>query len=683
MSEQRLVVDRLYEAFNARRFDAYHQLLDENVLLVFNGQSLHGARAVSEWVASAVRELPGVRVERERDLASSGDTVVDQTRYVDLTSEAGPGRALWGAWQLPVTLCAVYRISGGRIVECHNYVDPDVSGPLPGRDVAPWPGVASLVAEQAALRRVATLVAHGAKQAEVFDAIVAEAAKLLGLETWLLRYEVDDTATVIAVDGGDDVRELTGRAVSASASVLRSVRDERPARIGNFTALPDADADLARRLSGASVVAAPLLVQGIAWGSLSVVSRERPLPPGIEDRLVQFADLAATAVANAQSGAELQLLADEQGALRRVAELVARGAATEEVLEQVTVEAGRLLDDSPTILFRYERSGSEAVVVARSRPTAAQRRETYYSVGSVLPVPAGSGRALVRRTGGAARIDSYARAADTGIVALGFAASVSAPITVDGRLWGALTAGSPGPPLPVGTEERLARFCELVGTAIANAESRAALTASRVRIVAAGDQARRRFARDVHDGAQQRLVHTLITLKQARAALGDGDTEAVRLLDESLTQAQSANEQLRELAHGILPAALARGGLRAAVDSLVAHLALPVDTEVLAGRLSEPVETAAYFVIAEALTNTVKHARARRARVRVAAGDGRLQLEIKDDGRGGADPARGWGLVGLADRVEAAGGTMTLSSPPTQGTTVSVTLPLPADRPGT
>lgn len=182
VSEQRLVVDRLYEAFNARRFDAYPELLGEDVLLVMNGRSLRGAAALSEWIASAVRELPGVRVQLERVLADSGDTIVDQVRYFDVSSTPGSEHTVWGAWRLPVTMCAVYRIAGGRIVECRNYVD----AVLPGREVAPWPGVARLVGEQAALRRVATLVAYGAKQSEVFDAIVSEAAQLLGEETWLV-----------------------------------------------------------------------------------------------------------------------------------------------------------------------------------------------------------------------------------------------------------------------------------------------------------------------------------------------------------------------------------------------------------------------------------------------------------------------------------------------------------------
>jgi len=195
--------------------------------------------------------------------------------------------------------------------------------------------------------------------------------------------------------------------------------------------------------------------------------------------------------------------------------------------------------------------------------------------------------------------------------------------------------------------------------------------------VASADEARLRLARDVHDGAQQRLVHALLRLNQARAAIEETDsTTATRLLDESFVQVQTANAQLRELAHGILPAALTRGGLRDGVQSLLRHAPLPVDVEVLAGRLPEQVETTAYFVIAEALTNVIKHAGADRTRVRAFAQGDRLEVEVSDDGRGGADPDDGSGLTGLIDRVEAVGGSMTVSSPPGGGTVLSITLPI-------
>jgi signal transduction histidine kinase len=353
-----------------------------------------------------------------------------------------------------------------------------------------------------------------------------------------------------------------------------------------------------------------------------------------------------------------------------VAELVARGAATQEVFDQVTVEASRLSDDNVTVLLRYEPSGAEAEVLARSSDSVAPP-------GTRIPLVGDIGVARVWRTGRAARIDDYTGIAGVEAIPRKIGASVSAPIVVEGRLWGVLSAGSPVEPLPADTDGRLAPFCELVGVAIANAEYRAQLEASRARIVASADEARRRLSRDVHDGAQQRLVHTLITLKQAQAALRGSDSAVVRLVDESLAQAEVANVQLRELAHGILPAALARGGLRTGIESLLDDTPLPVDAEVsLDERLPEAVETTAYFVIAEALTNVIKHAGASRARVRAVAAGNRLEVEVSDDGRGGADPADGSGLMGLIDRVDAAGGSMSVSSPAGAGTRLTVTLPI-------
>jgi PAS domain S-box-containing protein len=366
---------------------------------------------------------------------------------------------------------------------------------------------------------------------------------------------------------------------------------------------------------------------------------------------------------------ERKQLEEEQAALRRVAELVARGAATQEVFDQVTVETSRLLDDNVTLLLSYEPSGAEAELLARSS-------ESVAPPGTRVPVVGDTGIARVWRTGRAARIDDYDGVAGVEVGQRDIGASVSAPIVIEGRLWGVLLASSPVEPLPAGTEERLASFCELVGVAIANAEYRAQLKASRARIVASADEARRRLARDVHDGAQQRLVHTLITLKQAQAALEGSDSAVANLVDESLAQAEVANVQLRELANGILPAALARGGLRTGIESLLHHTPLPVDVEVPLERLPEAVETTAYFVIAEALTNVMKHAGASRARVRALAAGDRLEVEVSDDGRGGADPANGSGLMGLIDRVDAAGGSLSVSSPAGAGTKLTVTLPI-------
>jgi signal transduction histidine kinase len=227
---------------------------------------------------------------------------------------------------------------------------------------------------------------------------------------------------------------------------------------------------------------------------------------------------------------------------------------------------------------------------------------------------------------------------------------------------------------PPDTEARLVQFAELLDTAIANADSRAQLTASRVRMLNAEDGARRRVVRDLHDGAQQRLVHAIVTLKMAQQALADGEPVDA-LVNEALENAEQGNEELRELAHGILPAVLTQRGLRAGVGGIVGRLALPVTTELPDARFAPELEASAYFVIAEALTNVVKHSQASCAEVTVALDDGHLKVEIRDDGIGGADPD-GQGLIGIGDRVVLLGGSLRIQSPPGGGTTVTAELPV-------
>jgi signal transduction histidine kinase len=215
--------------------------------------------------------------------------------------------------------------------------------------------------------------------------------------------------------------------------------------------------------------------------------------------------------------------------------------------------------------------------------------------------------------------------------------------------------------------------------AIANAESRTALTASRARIVAAGDESRRRIERDLHDGAQQRLVHAVIALKLALRGLSSGDADAEELVAEALRHAEAANSELRELAHGILPAALTRGGLRAGVQALVSRTSLPVTVEVTVERLPAGVEATAYFVISEALTNVVKHAHADSATVTAGVERGQLRIEVRDDGVGGAYGGDNTGLGGLEDRVSALGGQLLLESPQGGGTRVCAFVPIPIE----
>jgi signal transduction histidine kinase len=374
-----------------------------------------------------------------------------------------------------------------------------------------------------------------------------------------------------------------------------------------------------------------------------------------------------------RSEAYLAELAEEQAALRRVATLVAQGAAPTAVLDAVAAEMERLLDADGVALARYERDDEVVLLAHRGStahrvPTGTRARHEQQSVS-----------AIVRRTARPARMDDYngtGGAIAQLVQTVGVRASVGAPIVVDGRLWGVVIATWNGEkPPPAETEQRMAQFAELLDTAIANADSRDQLTASRARLVTEADEARRRVVRDLHDGAQQRLVHTIVTLKLAQRALQRNEGEADSLVAEALEQAERGTAELRELAHGILPPVLTRGGLRAGVDTVVSRLDLPVEADVPDERFPREIEASAYFIVAEALTNVVKHANAGRAVVRAFAENGTLHVEVRDDGIGGADP-RGHGLMGIADRATAFGGRLDIDSPAGGGTVVAATLPL-------
>ncbi|HEV7451340.1 MAG TPA: CHASE3 domain-containing protein [Pseudonocardiaceae bacterium] len=376
-----------------------------------------------------------------------------------------------------------------------------------------------------------------------------------------------------------------------------------------------------------------------------------------------------------QSRGELARLAEEQAALRRVATQVAHGVPPADLFAAVVEELGRLLPADLAHMARYEPDNTVTEVAA------------WAASGDDLPVSAPQrleGRsvsALVWRTGRPVRMDSYAEAigpiADA-FQALGIRSSVGCPIPVEGRLWGVMIASSKqSKPLPASTESRMADFTELVATAIANANSRAELATSRKRIVAAADQTRRRIERDLHDGVQQRLVSLGLDLRATQAA---PPAEPAELRAELAVLADGLGDalgQLRELSRGIHPAILSEGGLGPALKALARRSAVPVELDVPMGaRLPEPVEVAAYYVASEALTNTAKHARASVVFVDVHIAKGRLDLTVRDDGIGGAGPGSGSGLVGLIDRVQALGGTITIHSPKGEGTTLQVELPI-------
>jgi signal transduction histidine kinase len=299
--------------------------------------------------------------------------------------------------------------------------------------------------------------------------------------------------------------------------------------------------------------------------------------------------------------------------------------------------------------------------------------------GMRLPLDGESVTARVIRTGRSARLNVFDEGTGTigQIVRRANAnATVGAPVTVEGRVWGVITASwERHDAAPADAEERLAQFAELVGTAIGNADSRDQLTASRARVLTAGDEARRRVVRDLHDGAQQRLVQTIVTLQLAQRTIREDTDRAEALLAEARDHAERGNAELRELVHGILPSVLTRGGLRAGVEALVSRLGLPVDADVTDTRLPPEIEASAYFIVAEALTNVVKHAQAARAEVTAALDDGTLSIEVRDDGIGGADP-EGHGLLGVGDRVAALSGRLRIDSPSGGGTVLAVELPV-------
>jgi signal transduction histidine kinase len=268
----------------------------------------------------------------------------------------------------------------------------------------------------------------------------------------------------------------------------------------------------------------------------------------------------------------------------------------------------------------------------------------------------------------------WRRIAERGV---GAAAAAAAPIVVSGRPWGAIVAAWKQPDMAGGdTEVRIGQFTELVATAVANAESGAELAASRRRIVATGDEARRRIERDLHDGAQQRLVSTIVSLKLAQKELGDTNGPLAELVEEALANAERGIDEVRQLARGIHPRILTSGGLGPALQTLARRSPIPVTVDrQIDARLPEHVEVTAYYVASEALTNAAKHSHAAQVQITVDVEDRWIVLTIRDDGVGGADPSLGSGLTGLHDRVEALGGALTVHSQPGAGTILTAQIP--------
>jgi signal transduction histidine kinase len=523
-----------------------------------------------------------------------------------------------------------------------------------------------LAEEQAALRRVATLVAEGAEPAAVFSAVAEEVARLLDVAAvTVVRFESHATCVVVA--SHDDSGFPVGSRWPLDGPSLNAMVFEtgRPARLDDHEELPGPVAAAARASGVRSGVAVPITVDGRVWGMIAVGLRPTreslpahaglltsrlvlatASPEAMEQRLAAFTELVATAISKAQVHDDLRGLAEEQAALRRVATLVAQGAAPGAVFDAVAAETATLLGADGVMLLRHTDGDVVAPVAHRG--------------------PATEHVALDERMRWGAGVAAE----------LGVHVASEAPVVVAGKRWGLIVPYWRDAEPPQGDiAKRLTEFAELLDTAIANADSIGQLTASRARLLIEADDARRRVVRDLHDGAQQRLVHSLVSLRVAQSELQSRHSELEPLVGEAREQVQRGLDELRELAHGVLPAALTRGGLRAGVDSVVARMDLPVTVSVPPQRFPAEIEASAYFIVAEALTNVAKHAHANQAEVRVVADDRELCVEVRDDGIGGADPS-GHGLVGLGDRAVTLGGRLEVDSPEGGGTVLSATLPV-------
>ena len=474
----------------------------------------------------------------------------------------------------------------------------------------------------------------------------------------IVRYRRDGTYLDVRPDAG------TAHLFTADEFLRSTVRDLLPEELAH-TIL----AGIERALDSGSmqVIEYELAIDGAGhW-------REARIVPSGGDEVVS---IIRDFTEKRRADAKLRRLVEEQAALRRVATLVASDAPPEQVFQLVTEEVCRLLEIREAVLQRFDDDGSSTIV-----GRFGQQMAGGIEIGSRLPIEEGLTAWTVLHTGAPARIEDFH--GFTGelaqkVRALGYHSTLGVPIVVGGSIWGIVgVALRECESLPPETEHRLQAFAELVGLAIASADARDELAASRLRIVEASDTERRRLERNLHDGAQQRLVSLAVGLGLVQARLRVSPDDAEALLERLCEELSEALTELRELAQGLHPAVLTERGLGPALEVLAARAPLDVELGVdLAERLPEPVETAAYYTVSEALANVVKHADACSAAVRVACGGGQIVVEVADDGAGGADAERGSGLRGLRDRVETLDGELVVESPPGRGTTVRAELPI-------
>jgi signal transduction histidine kinase len=538
----------------------------------------------------------------------------------------------------------------------------------------------ALAEEQAALRRVATLVARGATQQEFFSAVTEEIGRLLPVDFATMgRFEKGDTLYAVAgwSAGGEPFPAGTRWPLDGKNTVSIVFQTGRPVRIDDYSDASGAIGEEGRGRGYRSTAGAPIIVEGRLWGAIAIGSTNEhaTMPPETESQLVSFTELVASSIANAESRAELAQLVEEQAALRRVATLVAHGVSPTEVFAAVTKEVGKLLPVEYATLWQYDPDGM-ATHIATWGAVAIP-----WEPGERVAVGGNNLLTMVFESGRSAYMSNFADATD----ALGkflpssihARAGSATPIFVESNLWGAIVAGSVGDrPLPAETEARLADFTELIAAAIANTEGRAELVASRARIAAAADETRRQIERDLHDGTQQQLVSLILEVRAAQNNAPERGQLQAQLARVANTL-DNVLEELREISRGIHPALLSKAGLNSALRALGRRAGIPVEFDLRSDeRLPAPIEVAAYYVVSEALTNAVKHAKANVVSITLEIRRGVVLLTIRDDGIGGADPSLGSGLLGLNDRLEALGGRLAISSAPERGTTLMVEIPV-------
>jgi GAF domain-containing protein len=602
------------------------------------------------------------------DLSTAGELTIEVVRHLNVVSQVATpiivdGR-LWGT----MSVSGQSRLPDDTEQRMQRFTEL-VATAIANADSRQ--ALATLAAEQGALRRIATQVAQGLRPEQIFATVSEEIAGIIGATTAVVRFDgegtsiiIEGTSTGVGVPIGTRWK-LTD--VVASAQVYRTARSARVDDFDWSTGSGPAT-ELGRRLGVASQVATPIVVDGRLWGAISV-SGPSPLPDDTEQRLLRFTELVATAIANADSRQALATLAAEQGALRRIATQVAQGLRPEEIFATVSEEIAGIIG-ATTAVVRFEGQGPSIIIEGTSTGIGVP-------IGTRWKVSDVKATAEVYQTGRSARVDDVDWSTGPPPVTevgrfLGIVSQVATPIIVEGHLWGAISVNGRSR-LPHDTEQRMARFTELVATAIANAESKYELAASRRRIVNAGDEARRRIERNLHDGIQQGLIELTFRAR----ALSRKEPDLIRLAAvEFADRLAAVSDELREVARGIHPTILSQAGLGPALRALARRSSVPTEVDVrIDNRLPDEVEAAAYYVASEALVNVSKHAQATVVELEATLQDDSLRLRVRDDGIGGVDPAHGSGVLGIKDRVEALGGSVSISSSAGEGTELSIVLP--------